>query len=386
MNATARYATVVLTLLLTLPPAAATARPRARDLGIPFDGEPGPYNAITDVDGVLVGHATVVEGEGAHAARTGVTAVRAHRDGHRVFAAVVRHNGDGEMTGTHYIEEKGYLISPVLITNTISVGDVASAVIKWSRQAEGLEHTVNLPVVAETWDGGLNDIYGFHVKASHVFAALDGARSGPVAEGNVGGGTGMICHWFKGGIGTASRVLSGDAGGFTVGVLVQANHGDRPDFRVAGIPVGREIEGRMPEIREPEEDGTEGDGSIIAVVATDAPLLPHQLERVANRVPMGLARNGSYSSTYSGDIFLAFSTAPIESSEVTAAATLLRERYIDEIFRATIQATEEAVINALVAAETMVGVHGNRVHALPHEDLRDVLRRHGRLEQAPSTR
>jgi D-aminopeptidase len=361
-------------------PTAAT-RPRARDLGIPFDGTPGPLNAITDVAGVLVGHATVIEGEGAHAARTGVTALLPNREIRGVFAAVHSHNGDGEMTGFHFIAEKGYLISPLLITNTISVGTVHEATIRWSLAAEGIE-PIALPVVAETWDGDLSDIYGFHVAAPHVFAALDGARGGAVAEGNVGGGTGMICHGFKGGIGTASRVLPESAGGFTVGVLVQANYGGRGELRIAGIPVGREIRGLEPEMREIEP--VPGDGSIIVAVATDAPLLPHQLQRVLRRVPMGLARVGSYASTWSGDIFLAFSTVEGQDlSEVEGQARYLRDRRIDAVFLATVQAVEEAVVNALVAAETMTGVHGNTVHALPHDQVREILRRHGRLVEAP---
>jgi L-aminopeptidase/D-esterase-like protein len=266
-----------------------------------------------------------------------------------------------------------------LLTNTISVGTVHSAVIRWSLQTPDLDHVINLPVVAETWDGDLNDIYGFHVEETHVFEALNNARGGAVAEGNVGGGTGMTCHWFKGGIGTASRVLPEEAGGFIVGVLVQANHGDRQDFRVAGIPVGREIEGLLPEITEP----LDGDGSIIVVVATDAPMLPHQLQRVARRISMGLARNGSYASSYSGDIFLAFSTGAYddEASTIDIATRYLQDQHIDAVFRATVQATEEAIINAMVAAETMVGVNGNKVHALPHDELRAILRRYNRLQE-----
>jgi L-aminopeptidase/D-esterase-like protein len=371
--------------LAALGAAAAEAparRPRARDLGIPFDGDPGPLDAITDVPGVLVGHATVVAGEGAHAVRTGVTAVKANAGIRPVFAAVHSHNGDGEMTGSHFIAEKGFLLSPVLITNTLSVGTVHEAVVRWSLATDGIE-PVALPVVAETWDGDLNDIYGLHVEARHVFEALNGARGGPVAEGNVGGGTGMICHGFKGGIGTASRVLATEAGGYTVGVLVQANYGARSELRIAGIPVGREIAGFEPEIHEPEGAigyPPSGDGSIIVVVATDAPLLPHQLQRVLRRVPMGLARVGSYASTWSGDIFLAFSTAEArDRSPLESEASYLRDPRLDAVFLATVQAVEEAIVNALVAAETMTGVHGSTVHALPHDQVRAILRRHGRL-------
>ncbi len=388
IHAPARLGPLLLTALVAAFGAGAAddqvrpSRPRARDLGIPFDGEPGPLNAITDVPGVLVGHATVVAGEGARAVRTGVTAIKANAGIRPVFAAVHSHNGDGEMTGSHFVAEKGFLISPVLITNTLSVGTVHEAVVRWSLARPGIE-PVALPVVAETWDGDLNDIYGLHVTARHVFAALDGAAGGPVAEGNVGGGTGMICHGFKGGIGTASRALPAAAGGYTVGVLVQANYGSRGELRIAGIPVGRELEGYEPEIHEAAGAPAyppAGDGSIIVVVATDAPLLPHQLQRVLRRVPMGLARVGSYASTWSGDIFLAFSTAEARNlSAIEAEARYLRDPRLDAVFLATVQAVEEAIVNALVAAETMTGVHGSTVHALPHDPVRAILRRHGRL-------
>jgi L-aminopeptidase/D-esterase-like protein len=372
--------------LLTAPSAAAAdaapAKPRARALGIPFDGTPGPLNAVTDVPGVLVGHSTVIAGEGARAVRTGVTAVKANAGVRGVWAAVHSHNGDGELTGSHFIAEKGWLISPVLITNTLSVGTVHEATIRWSLATEGIG-PVALPVVGETWDGDLNDIYGLHVEERHVFEALNGAAGGPVAEGNVGGGTGMVCHGFKGGIGTASRVLPEAAGGFAVGVLVQANYGSRGELRIAGIPVGREIAGLEPAIHEPEGAigyPPSGDGSIIVVVATDAPLLPHQLRRVLRRVPMGLARAGSYASTWSGDIFVAFSTVEArDRSEIESEARYLRDPRLDAVFLATVQAVEEAIVNALVAAETMTGIHGNTVHALPHDQVREILRRHGRL-------
>lgn len=349
---------------------------RARDLGVPFDGETGPWNAITDVQGVQVGHVTLIEGEGATAVRTGVTAILQDERVRPVFAATYRLNGDGEMTGGHFIDEKGYLISPVLLTGTASVGTVHEAVLRWSLESARADRPIHLAVVAETWDGDLNDLYGLHVRAEHVARALDGARTGPVAEGNVGGGTGMWAHDFKAGIGTSSRVLSEEQGGYTLGVLVQANYGDRAELRIAGVPVGRQITDLMPELNEAQE----GDGSIVVVVATDAPLLPHQLKRIARRIPMGLARCGSFASTWSGDLFLAFSTAAIEERE---GDPLLHARYlqdadIDPLFLATVRATEEAVVNALVAAETMTGVNGNRVHALPHQRLQEVLRRYGR--------
>ena len=373
--------------LLAVGSAAEPARPRARDLGVPFEGTPGPLNAITDVAGVEVGHATLIRGEGRlevgrGPVRTGVTAVlpRGRSYGDSVFAGWFSLNGNGEMTGTTWIEESGLLSGPVMITNTHSVGVVHSAVIAY--QLLHAEHSAgdswSLPVVAETWDGQLNDINGFHVKQEHVFQALDGARGGPVPEGNVGGGTGMICHEFKGGIGTASRRLDEGLGGFTVGVLAQCNYGLRPQLRVAGVPVGREMGGL-------DGSGPTGgdDGSIIIVVATDAPLLPHQLKRLARRAALGLARNGSIAGNGSGDIFIAFSTANPGAGAGRGEASLrmLSNSRMNPLFEATVQATEEAIVNALVAAETMVGVEGRRVAALPHERLRAVLRRYNRLRE-----
>jgi len=351
---------------------------RARDLGIPFDGTPGAWNAITDVPGVLVGHTTLIAGDGERAVRTGITAILANEVIRPVFASTYRLNGDGEMTGSHFIDEKGYLISPILLTGTGSVGTVHEAVLRWSLSSERVDNPIVLPVVAETWDGDLNDLYGLHVSTEHVASALEGAASGPVVEGNVGGGTGMWAHDFKAGIGTSSRVLSKEEGGYTVGVLVQANYGARAELRIAGVPVGREITGYLPELHSEKEE----DGSIIIVVATDAPLLPHQLQRIARRIPMGLARCGSFASTYSGDLFLAFSTAEFEEREgdIVLRARYLQDESLDPLFLATIRATEESIVNALVAAETMVGVHGNRIHAIPHNELRGVLRRYNRLE------
>lgn len=372
---------ILLFLVYSAVPAPGIAQ-RARDLGIPFDGTPGPLNAITDVPGVLVGHATILRGEADEAVRTGVTAIFPSADHRSVFAAVKRHNGDGELTGSHFIEEKGRFNTPILITNTLSVGTTHEAVLRWSRSDSSRHFACCLPVVGETWDGDLNDIFGFHVRAEHVFEALNGATSGIVAEGNVGGGTGMIAHWFKGGIGTSSRVLSGPAEGHTVGVLVQANYGNREEFRVAGVPVGREIPDLLPQLTVPLDEDDREDGSVIVIVGTDLPLLPSQLRRVAERVSMGLARTGSFSSTYSGDIFLAFSTQPLPSGDgPTGPVGLLFDDVIDQVFLATIQATEEAVINAMVAARTMTGFEGNTVYALPHDRLRDALRRYGRLNE-----
>ena len=347
---------------------------RARDLGIPFDGKPGPLNAITDVEGVLVGQKTLIRGHGPHAVRTGVTVILANSQIRSVPAAVYCQNGDGEMTGTHFIDEEGYLISPVAITNTLGVGTAWNGIAKWSLETKGLDHAVLLPVVAETWDGWLNDIEGFALQESDVIQALQTAHAGPVAEGNVGGGTGMICHGFKGGIGTASRRLSKRNGGYTVGVLVQANHGERRELRIAGIPVGREL---ADEGEKPDKD----DGSIIVILATDAPLLPTGLRRMARRIPLGLARCGSFSGTESGDIFLAFSTfEPDQAADGTLELSSMPDEWMDPLFLATVRATEEAIVNALVAAETMKGYRGRIIEAIPHEALRDALRQHGVLQ------
>ena len=369
---------------LCLVPAglAAQGKPRARDLGVPFDGSPGPLNAITDVKGVEVGHSTIISGEGAlrvgaGPVRTGVTAIlpRGRQSSDLVFAGWFSLNGNGEMTGTTWVEESGLLEGPVMITNTHSVGVVRDAVIAWRVQHGQQNQPWSLPVVAETWDGYLNDINGFHVKEKHAFEALDSARPGPVAEGNVGGGTGMICHEFKGGIGTASRRLDEKAGGYTVGVLVQCNYGLRYQLRIAGVPVGREITNDLVYSRET--------GSIIIVIATDAPLLPHQLKRLARRASLGLARNGSISGNGSGDIFIAFSTANPEAGNPSGLVplTMLPNDLLGPLFEATVQATEEAIVNALVAAETLTGVDNHRVVALPHDRLQQVLKKYNRLAE-----
>jgi len=369
----------------------AQSKPRARDLGVPFDGTPGALNAITDVAGVEVGVTTLISGEGAlkvgtGPVRTGVTAIlprgKASKD--QVFAGWFSLNGNGEMTGTTWIEEAGFLEGPILITNTHSVGVVRDASIKWSVDHGIASQAWSLPVVAETWDGYLNDINGFHVKAEHVFAALDGARGGRVPEGNVGGGTGMRCYGFKCGTGTASRKIDARFGGYTVGVLVQANHGTRDLLRVAGVPVGQEIP-EAPATRAANDahrlDALGEVGSIIIVVGTDAPLLPHQLKRIARRAALGLARTGSVSSNGSGDIFVAFSTANANAASAaeTAPVAMLSNARIGAVFEATVQATEEAIVNALVAAEPMTGVDGHRIDAISHDALRAALRKYGRL-------
>jgi len=377
--------TGILVFFLIVPAVVwAQARPRARDLGVPFDGSPGPLNAITDVAGVAVGHSTIVVGEGKlqvgrGPVRTGVTAIlpRGQRSASDlVFAGWFSLNGNGEMTGTTWVEESGLMEGPVMITNTHSVGTVRDAVIAWWVKRGQGNQPWSLPVVAETWDGYLNDINGFHVKEEHAFEALESARGGPVEEGNVGGGTGMICHEFKGGIGTASRQLDAEAGGYTVGVLVQCNYGLRHQLRIAGVPVGRELTEDLVWSQET--------GSIIIVIATDAPLLPHQLKRVARRAALGLARNGSIAGNGSGDIFIAFSTAnpgAAAPAGLVQVAVLPNER-MNPLFEATVQATEEAIVNALVAAETTTGVDNRTVVALPHDRLQQALKKYNRLVEA----
>jgi len=362
----------------------AQAEPRARDLGIPFDGTPGALNAITDVDGVEVGYTTLVSGSGKLVVgqgpvRTGVTAVlpRGKKSvNDPVFAGWYSLNGNGEMTGTTWVEESGFLEGPVMITNTHSVGVVRDAVIKWRIEhgaADLSGYWWSLPVVAETWDGELNDINGFHVKPEDAFHALNAASTGPVAEGNVGGGTGMICNGFKGGTGTASRKLSTKDGAYTVGVLVQCNYGVQQQLRIAGIAVGRELPPGIP-----HKDDT---GSIIVVVATDAPLLPSQLKRLARRVPLGLGRMGSYSGDGSGDIFIAFSTAnpgAWGSGKVKQIAMVPNDD-MNPLFLATVQSVEESVVNAMIAAKTMKGINDFEVDAIPHAQLQQVLKKYNRL-------
>jgi L-aminopeptidase/D-esterase-like protein len=365
-------------------------KPRARDLGVPFDGTPGKFNAITDVHGVLVGHTTLISGEGKlqigkGPVRTGVTAILPRgKDSMNdaVFAGWFSQNGNGEMTGTTWVEESGFLEGPVMITNTHSVGVVRDAVIQW-RVAHGQPDPTgywwSLPVVAETWDGWLNDINGFHVKPEHTFHAIDTARDGYVEEGVVGGGTGMICNEFKGGIGTSSRVLNKKDGGYTVGVLVQCNYGRRSNLRIAGVPVGMEISEDAAFTAAPFDEAERG--SIIVVVATDAPLLPQQLRRLARRISLGLGRDGSISGNGSGDIFIAFSTANphAEGGKAVVDVKMLPNDSLDPVFAATVQATEEAIINAMVAAETMTGIENHKVIALPHDKLRAVLKKYNRL-------
>ncbi|HEV2352523.1 MAG TPA: P1 family peptidase [Terriglobia bacterium] len=381
---------LILGSLIMLPCASAQTKPRARDLGIPFNGTPGPLDAITDVKGVEVGNTTLISGSGKLVVgqgpvRTGVTAILPRGKGStdQVFAGWFTLNGNGEMTGTTWVEESGFLEGPVMITNTHSVGVVRDSVIAW-RVAHGQpadsEYWWSLPVVAETYDGYLNDVNGFHVKKDDVFKALESAASGPVPEGNVGGGTGMICYEFKGGIGTASRKLDVKGGGYTVGVLVQCNCGSRDLLTIAGVPVGKEIPGNKVWAKAlgPEHADT---GSIIIVVATDAPLLPNQLKRLARRASLGLARTGSISSNGSGDIFIAFSTANPGASKPAGLRhlTMVPNDEMGPLFEATVESTEEAIVNALVAAETMTGIDNHKVDALPHHRLQEVLKKYNRL-------
>ena len=382
--------------LAALAPHVHAQKPRAQQLKAPIEGTSGPLGAITDVPGVEVGHVTLISGSGRLVVgkgpvRTGVTVVHPRGKGNAdpVFGAWFTLNGNGEMTGTTWLEESGVLEGPVAITNTHSVGVVRDAILQWQVSRPNMQPW-GLPVVAETWDGFLNDINGFHVTAAHTIAALDGAAGGPVREGNVGGGTGMVCFQFKGGIGTASRRLPPAQGGYTIGVLVQCNFGTRRDLRVGGIPVGAAMTDLMPCVANPDRDVRPGfprcdaapapapprdaereTGSIIVVVATDAPLLPHQLKRVVTRVALGVGRTGGYGGNSSGDIFLAFSTANPRAAADTGVATvrMIPANGVNAIFRATVQATEEAILNAMLAAESMTGADDVRVHALPSDRL-----------------
>lgn len=376
----------ILTLILTLAATVCAAGPRARELGVPFDGEPGPLNAITDVAGVTVGQVTLIEDlEGGKKLRTGVTAILPRgRDSLNLhaFGAWFALNGAGELTGTTWLEESGELEGPVLLTNTHSVGVVRDAAIAWrvrQGEADATGYWWSSAVVGETWDGHLNDINGFHVRAAHVDQALEKATAGPVEEGNVGAGTGTICYEFKCGIGTASRSVTLDGREHIVGVLVQANHGLRDSLRIAGTPIGRHL--REHRVYSEGKDAASETGSIIIVIATDAPLLPHQLKRLAKRAALGLARMGSTSDNSSGDIFIAFSTANAAAlrGAPLALAEFMPNARLNALFAATVQATEEAIVNALVAARDMEGTEGRYAKALPQADLVALLEHYGRL-------
>lgn len=370
--------------------------PRARDLGVPFQGTPGTLNAITDVAGVEVGFTTLISGEGKLVegkgpVRTGVTAILPRgKTFDPVFAATHVLNGNGDMTGTQWINESGFLETPILITNTGSVGVVRDAALGWMSKRKYFAPMIAYvwfayPVVAETYDGVFNDMYGFHIKPNHVEAALDGAKTGPVSEGNVGGGTGMTCLGFKCGTGTSSRLVEAGGAKYTLGVLVQANFGTRHQLTVAGVPVGKEIKGFAPKVDfalPPQMQGDAGGrGSIIAIAATDAPLLPHQLRRLAQRIGLGIGRTGGTADNGSGDIFLAFSTANRGAAgrEGTKAVTMLSNDEIDPLIESTVDATEEAIINALVAGRTLTGINGNTMFQLPQDQLRAILKKYGRL-------
>jgi len=379
-----RLCLVVSLLLVTVAHAyVASSVKRARDLGVPFDGLPGELNAITDVPGLEVGQSTLIEGEGKLVVgkgpvRTGVTAILPlGKTGANtpVPAAMFSFNGNGEMTGSEWVEESGFLEGPVLLTNTHSVGVVRDAVIAWGQKRYPDTDYYSLPVVAETWDGELNDINGFHVKKEDVFAALESAAGGPLAEGNVGGGTGNRAFDFKAGIGTASRLVSIGNDRFCVGVLVQANFASRENLIVAGVPVGKEITDLMPEIhRDPEREG-----SILVVVATNAPLFPNQLKRLAKRAALGIGRTGGVSTDSSGDLFIAFSTAVPNEEGGRQSWSTVKNPDVSPLLAAAVQATEEAIINSLVAAKTMHGINDNVMYALPHDRLREVLKKYNRL-------
>lgn len=397
-----RYTNCLLSIVLLLTVVTATAQKpvRARDLGIPFDGNTGTWNAITDVKGIEVGHTTIIKGDGllhkgVGPVRTGVTAIL---PGGKKFTPVFANwhtlNGNGDMTGTHWLTESGFLETPILITNTSSVGTVRDATLAWMDRhhyynADDDSIWYAYPLVAETWDGELNDINGFHVQKEDAWHALDSAATGPVAEGAVGGGTGMVCLGFKGGIGTSSRVIDAKLGGYTVGVLVQTNFGTRNQLTIAGVPVGKELLDSFPitfngvtGVAKNSTPAQDDRGSIIVVIATDAPLLPHQLKRIAQRASLGIGRDGGIGANGSGDIFLAFSTANLNAFSRTdeQKVTLYPNDKMNALFTATIQATEEAIINALIAAKTTTGINGNTVPALPHNSVIRILKKYGRIK------
>ena len=381
---------IILLLVLSI---GHSQKPRARDIGISFFGEPGKLNAITDVKGVEVGHATIISGKGKNVVgkgpvRTGVTAIFPRgKKFSPVYANWYSLNGNGEMTGTTWVTESGFLETPIMITNTNSVGVVRDAVLKWFVDYNWYgneEWWYTYPVVAETYDGFLNDIYGFHVKEEHVLEAIRDAKPGPVAEGNVGGGTGMLTLGFKGGIGTSSRVIKINGEKFVVGVLVQSNFGSKKNLTISGVPVGLELADTLSRIynASPNNRRKEGDGSIIVIVATDAPLLPHQLKRIAHRIPIGIGNVGGRGSNGSGDIFLAFSTANTNAfnRDRTTSVRTLPNDLITPLFEATVQAVEESIVNAMIAAETMDGIHGNTAYALPHNRLVEILKKYNRTD------
>jgi len=382
--------TLLFLLFIAFLVPAIAQKPRARDIGIPFDGTPGKFNAITDVKGVEVGYSTIISGTGKNIrgkgpVRTGVTAILPRgRQNNPVYANWYALNGNGEMTGTTWITESGFLEGPIMITNTNSVGVVRDAVLKWYVKKGWYQEDFwyTYPVVAETYDGFLNDIYGFHVKEENAWEALDSAKSGLIKEGNVGGGTGMMCLGFKGGTGTASRVFKVKDSTYTIGVLVQSNFGAKSNFTIAGVPVGKELKDTMNYEYKAPPSYQPGDGSIIVVLATDAPLLPHQLKRMAARIALGVGKVGGRGENGSGDIFIAFSTANPTAfqRENFTSLTELPNDMINPLFNGTVQAVEEAIINAMVAAETMEGINGNKAYGLPHKLVMDVLKKYNRVK------
>ena len=378
-------------LLLLIQSTLFAQKPRARDIGIPFNGITGKFNAITDVKGVEVGYSTIISGQGKNIrgkgpVRTGVTAILPRgRNNNPVFANWYSLNGNGEMTGTTWITESGFLETPIMITNTNSVGVVRDAVLKWFVKTGWYkeDYWYTYPVVAETYDGDMNDIYGFHVKESNAYEALDSAKSGNVKEGNIGGGTGMMCLGFKGGTGTSSRVVKIKDSTYTVGVLVQSNFGAKRQLTIAGVAIGEELKDTLNyEIKGPPSYKQDGDGSIIVVVATDAPLLPHQLKRIATRVSLGIGQVGGRGNNGSGDIFIAFSTANPTAFQRDSITKLdeLPNDLMNPLFEATVQAVEESIINAMIAAETMEGINGNKAYGLPHNLVIDLLRKYNRIK------
>jgi len=371
-------------------------KPRARDLGIPFVGTPGAFNAITDVQGVEIGYSTIITGKGENTVgngpvRTGVTAIFPRGKAKKfspVYANWYSLNGNGEMTGTTWVTESGFLETPIMITNTNSVGVVRDAVLKWYVDTDwysGEDWWYTYPVVAETYDGFLNDIYGFHVKEKHVLEAIENSSSGQIAEGNIGGGTGMMCLGFKGGTGTSSRVLKIKDSSYTVGALVQSNFGAKRNLSIAGVPVGVELKDTLNSVFNgpPKSRRQEGDGSIIVIIATDVPLLPHQLKRIAQRIPLGIGIVGGRGSNGSGDIFLAFSTANegAFNRDDIASITSMPNDLLMPVFEATVQVVEEAIINAMIAAETMEGINGNTSYAIPHDVLVETLQKYNRIKK-----
>jgi D-aminopeptidase len=383
---------LTIAIRLTMQSMAQAQKPRARDIGILFDGTPGKYNAITDVKGIEVGFSTIIEGDGKNIigkgpVRTGVTAILPRgQSSTPVYANWYSLNGNGEMTGTTWITESGFLETPILITNTNSVGVCRDAMLKWFVQKNWIKEDgwYTYPVVAETWDGVLNDIYGFHVKESNAFEALNSAKTGPVQEGNVGGGTGMRCLGFKGGTGTASRLIKIGDSTYTIGVLVQSNFGQKKNLTIDGVPVGLELKDTLNSVMHKlaQSHYQEGDGSIIVVLATDAPLLPHQLKRIAQRIALGVGKVGGRGENGSGDIFIAFSTANANAfnRQKVVSVKQFPNDEINPLFEGTVQAVEEAIINAMVAADTMVGVNGNTTYALPHDKVIELLKKYGRIK------